>query len=48
MDSLFPIVFPIAGLIVLIGSVAFLKLFDHLAAQSVKRLLDMAGSVKNR
>ena len=32
---------PIAGLIVLVGSVAFLKIIDFLAAQSVKRLLEM-------
>ena len=47
MDSLFPIAFPMAGLIVLIGSVAFLKLFDYLAAQSIKRLLEMAGAGKS-
>ncbi|MBR9984790.1 MAG: hypothetical protein KFF68_02660 [Desulfosarcina sp.] len=33
--------YPIAGLIVLAGAVAFLKTFDFLAAQSVKRLLEM-------
>jgi len=48
MDYLSPLAFPIAGLVVLFGSVAFLKVFDYLAAQSVKRLLEMAGSVKNR
>ena len=48
MDFHFPIAGPIAGLIVLIGSVAFLKLFDSLAAQSVKRLLEMARAGKNR
>jgi hypothetical protein len=39
--------FPIAGLITLIGSIAFLKLFDFLAAQSVKRLLEMAEAIHN-
>jgi hypothetical protein len=33
--------YPIAGFIVLAGAVAFLKIFDWLAAQSVKRLLEM-------
>ncbi len=33
--------YPIAGFIVLAGAVAFLKTFDFLAAQSVKRLLEM-------
>ena len=33
--------YPIAGLIVLVGSLAFLKTFDFLAAQSVKRLIEM-------
>jgi len=36
--------FPVAALFLLIGSIAFLKLFDFLAAQSVKRLLEKAGS----
>ena len=36
--------FPIAGLILLIGSIAFLKLFDYLAAQSGKRLLELADA----
>ena len=35
--------YPIGGLIVLIGSIAFLKFFDFLAAQSAKRLLDEAN-----
>ena len=39
--------YPIAGLIVLVGSIAFLKYFDFLAAQSVKRLLAKAGLRKN-
>jgi hypothetical protein len=43
-----PIVGPIVGLFVLVGSVAFLKLFDYLAAQSVKRLLEMADTGKKR
>ncbi|WP_319523792.1 hypothetical protein [uncultured Desulfosarcina sp.] len=47
MDFHFPIAGLIAGLIVLLGSVAFLKFFDYLAAQSVKRLLEMAGGGKN-
>ena len=34
--------FPIAGLSLLIGSISFLKIFDFLAAQSAKRLLEMA------
>jgi hypothetical protein len=34
--------YPMAGLIVLTGSIAFLKCFDFLAAQSVKRLLALA------
>jgi hypothetical protein len=34
--------YPIAGLIVLVGSLAFLKTFDFLAAQSVRRLLEMS------
>jgi hypothetical protein len=33
--------YPIAGLLVFAGAVAFLKTFDFLAAQSVKRLLEM-------
>ncbi|WP_319407962.1 hypothetical protein [uncultured Desulfosarcina sp.] len=33
--------YPIAGVIVLVGAVAFLKTFDFLAAQSVKRLLEI-------
>lgn len=36
--------YPIAGIIVLIGSIAFLKYFDFLASQSVRRLLEKAGS----
>ena len=40
--------FPIAGLILLIGSIAFLKLFDFLAAQSVKRLLELAAANHNK
>jgi hypothetical protein len=47
MDFPFPIAGPIVALIVLVGSIAFLKLFDYLAAQSVKRLLEMAGDSKN-
>jgi hypothetical protein len=39
--------FPLAGLIVLLGSVAFLKFFDYLAARSAKRLIEMAGGGKN-
>ena len=31
------------GLIVLIGSIAFLKCFDFLARQSIKRLLEAAN-----
>lgn len=38
--------YPIAGLIVLVGAVAFLKTFDLLAAQSVKRLLEMGGACR--
>ena len=34
--------YPIAGIILLIGSIAFLKLFDFFAAQSAKRLLELA------
>jgi len=34
--------YPITGIALLIGSIAFLKLFDFLAAQSVKRLLEQA------
>jgi len=34
--------FPIAGLILFVGSIAFLKLFDFFAAQSAKRLLELA------
>jgi len=37
---------PIAGLIVLVGSVAFLKIIDFLAAQSVKRLLEMGKACR--
>ena len=33
--------YPIGGLIVLIGAIGFLKGFDFLAAQTVKRLLKM-------
>ena len=47
MDFPFPIAGPIVALIVLVGSIAFLKLFDYLAAQSVKRLLEIAGDSKN-
>lgn len=35
--------YPIAGVIVLVGAIAFLKVFDFLAAQSMQRLLEMAG-----
>lgn len=34
--------YPIGGLIVLIGGIGFLKGFDFLAAQTAKRLLEMA------
>ena len=34
--------YPIGGLIVLIGAIGFLKGFDFLAAQTLKRLLEMA------
>ena len=34
--------YPIAGITLLIGSIAFLKLFDFLAMQSAKRLLEQA------
>lgn len=34
--------YPLAGLIVLAGGIGFLKVFDFLAAQSAKRLLEMA------
>jgi hypothetical protein len=33
----------VGGLIVLIGSIALIKVFDFLAAQGVKRILDMAN-----
>lgn len=35
--------YPIAGAIVLVGAIAFLKVFDFLAAQSVRRLLETAA-----
>jgi hypothetical protein len=35
--------FVCGGMIVLIGSIAFLKFFDFLARQSIKRLLEAAG-----
>ena len=35
--------YPIGGLIALIGAIGFLKGFDFLAAQSVKRLLERAN-----
>lgn len=35
------------GLLVLIGSIAFLKIFDFIAAQSAKRLLDLAKGEPN-
>lgn len=35
--------YTIGGLIVLIGSIVFLKAFDFLAAQSATRLLDAAN-----
>jgi hypothetical protein len=35
--------FPLAGLAVLIGSIALIKGFDFLAAQSAQRLLETAG-----
>ncbi len=38
--------YPIAGVIVLVGAVAFLKTFDFLAAQSVKRLLEMGEACR--
>ncbi len=38
--------YPIAGFIVLAGAVAFLKTFDWLAAQSVKRLLEMGKACR--
>jgi hypothetical protein len=36
--------YPISGLIVLIGALVFLKVFDFLAAQSVRRLLEVGGA----
>ncbi|MBC2712087.1 MAG: hypothetical protein HGJ94_14220 [Desulfosarcina sp.] len=38
--------YPITGLIVLAGSIGFLKLFDFLAAQSAKRLLEVGEVYK--
>ena len=35
--------YPIAGAIILVGAIAFLKTLDFLAAQSVRRLLEIAG-----
>ena len=35
--------YPLAGLTVLVGGIAFMKGFDFLAAESVRRLLEMAG-----
>ncbi|WP_155313710.1 hypothetical protein [Desulfosarcina ovata] len=35
--------YPLGGLLVLIGSIGLLKGLDFLAAQSVKRLLEMAA-----
>ena len=36
--------YPIAGLIVLVGAAACLKIFEFLALQSVKRLLEMSDA----
>ena len=41
--SVMDLQYPIAGVIVLVGAIAFLKVFDFLAAQSMQRLLEMAG-----
>jgi len=35
--------YPIAGAIILVGAIAFLKTLDFLSAQTAKRLLEMAG-----
>lgn len=35
--------YPIAGAIMLIGAIAFLKILDFLSAQTVRRLLEVAG-----
>ena len=40
--------YPLAGLIVLIAVIAFLKTLDFLAAQTVKRLLEMADAHHRR
>lgn len=39
--------YPLAGLAVLAGGVGFIKAFDFLAAQSVKRLLEMARACRD-
>jgi hypothetical protein len=39
-------IYPITGLVVLAGSIAFLKVFDYLAGQSAKRLFEMPGAVR--
>jgi hypothetical protein len=44
MTSDMELQYPISGLIALIGAVVFLKVFDFLAAQSVRRLLEMGGT----
>lgn len=36
--------YPIAGLILMGGAIAFLKIFDFLAAQSARRLLEIAAA----
>ncbi|BBO68418.1 hypothetical protein DSCA_23480 [Desulfosarcina alkanivorans] len=38
--------YPVTGLVILAGAIVFLKGFDFLAAQSVKRLLHMAAGHK--
>ena len=35
--------YPLAGLTVFVGGIVFMKGFDFLAAESVRRLLEMAG-----
>jgi hypothetical protein len=47
MASDMEIQYPIAGLIVVVGAVAFLKTFDFLAAKSVQRLLEMGDAGHN-
>ena len=38
--------YPLTGLLILAGGIGFMKAFDFLASQSVKRLLEMANACR--